>query len=465
MRTRILVALCALALPGAASAWSHTYNKWTPQDDFPLQFKVAARADCEESVVDTLPDPENFCQVTLQAAHDEWATDAGCASLSNEYTGENPNLGYIPGNYENWNSFNDPGPDGNITTRNDDDLTDPGVLAATRTSTDGTAGVVNGVVYYHSSDSDIVFAEDINFGSTADMGAGCNNRYDFLGVATHEVGHLYGLDHSCQKDEPCSDPTLLQATMYWAGGPCDTEQQDINEDDIAGMNALYGPSASFVCSHEVSEDLAVGNVPFELKCSVVSEYLDEVDSVSWAWGDGATSTGNDASHTYESAGNYTVEVDVHGNRVACGEDGWSNEFRKVGFVRACDVPAPEFQIQHIDGLKYSMLNDTDVSVYGCYSNIEWQVYSGEGVSGEPIADLTYSGWEPNITFPDDGTYTVVLNIGGPAGTGAAQLTFDADNHRGEGYAGCDSTAAGGGGAMALSALAALAVRRGARRRT
>ncbi|MBA2321174.1 MAG: PKD domain-containing protein [Deltaproteobacteria bacterium] len=248
--------------------------------------------------------------------------------------------------------------------------------------------------------------------------------------------------------------------MYWASEACTTHGDDLNADDIEGITALYGPSASFVCSHELSDELATGNVPFELKCSVVSDYLDEITSVEWRWGDGAVSEGNSASHVYESAGNYTVEVVVEGDRESCGDDGWTNTFRKVGFVRACAEPVPEFRIEHVDGLKYSMLNETDVSVYGCYSNIEWQVFSGSDVSGEPIQTLTYNGWDPNITFPDDGMYTVVLNIGGPAGTGAASLTFEADNHRGQGYAGCHTATGTGGAALAmLAGLAGLARRR------
>ena len=34
----------------------------------------------------------------------------------------------------------------------------------------------------------------------------------------------------------------------------------------------------------------------------------------------------------------TLAVDVHGNRDSCGAEGWTNTFRKVGFVRACTAP-------------------------------------------------------------------------------------------------------------------------------
>jgi hypothetical protein len=55
-------------------------------------------------------------------------------------------------------------------------------------------------------------------------------------------------------------------------------------------------------------------------------------------------------------------------------------------------------------------------------------------------------------------YRVVLNVGGPAGTGAAALAIDARNLRGEGYGSCSNLAFGAGG-LAAAAIAALATRR------
>ena len=60
-------------------------------------------------------------------------------------------------------------------------------------------------------------------------------------------------------------------------------------------------------------------------------------------------------------------------------------------------------------------------------------------------------------YGDAGTYTAVLNIGGPAGTGAAKLTFDVKNIGRQGA--CDTGGANGAGLFALTALAALARRR------
>jgi hypothetical protein len=229
--------------------------------------------------------------------------------------------------------------------------------------------------------------------------------------------------------------------MFWNEGACETGAVDINQDDIEGFTVLYGPFATFQCSHEVSPDLAIGVVPFDLNCVVSSEFLGEVVGATWVFGDGVTSEEINPTHTYTEPGNYTIEATIQGERAVCDDpetaevEGWSNTYRKVGYVRACGVPDAEFTVDHVDGLDYQMLNESDVSVFGCISDIQWEVYAGTDTSGEPVR--TAKAWEPIINFPEDGTYTVVLNMGGIGGTGAASVTFDAKNHRGEGY-GCST---------------------------
>jgi MYXO-CTERM domain-containing protein len=149
---------------------------------------------------------------------------------------------------------------------------------------------------------------------------------------------------------------------------------------------------------------------------------------------------------------------VHGNSDGCDAEGWDSTFRKVGYVRACGVPDANFVVEHEDGLQYRMLNDTDVSVFGCIQDIVWQVYKGKTATGEPIASLTAKAWEPVINFPETGDYTVVLNIGGPAGTGAAKVSFFAEKRRGQGRS-CSTMGSTGTGAAALILLGLLGLRR------
>jgi len=53
--------------------------------------------------------------------------------------------------------------------------------------------------------------------------------FDLAGILTHEAGHALGLSHS----------PLAEATMFAEIGPMDTSFRDLDDDDIAGICAIY----------------------------------------------------------------------------------------------------------------------------------------------------------------------------------------------------------------------------------
>jgi len=59
--------------------------------------------------------------------------------------------------------------------------------------------------------------------------AGSAYKIDVQSVATHEIGHQLGMDHSQYQD----------ATMFYATGQGDTSQRSLHSDDIAGICHLY----------------------------------------------------------------------------------------------------------------------------------------------------------------------------------------------------------------------------------
>ena len=88
----------------------------------------------------------------------------------------------------------------------------------------------NGVTFYRMTDADIVFNNNVNFGTNAEAAAGgCFNLFDIEGVATHEQGHLLGLDH----------PNVFDATMYYAIGACDATKVTLEESDVNGVTFIY----------------------------------------------------------------------------------------------------------------------------------------------------------------------------------------------------------------------------------
>ncbi|MEO0602153.1 MAG: PKD domain-containing protein [Myxococcota bacterium] len=418
-----------------AHAWEHIGVQWDPAF-LPIVTHTAddgtentiARCEategisgcCEETV------PQGYCLEAAILGADAWL-DAPCADVQFDVvdTIANPELAAV-----NTSSFALTDFFNHITFNDPDDVLGPGTLAAQSRQLDPGAQVIVGDSLYNVQVSgDVTFNDNVVFVTVEEVDNNdCNGESSMAAVMAHELGHQLGMDHSCENPElpeggPCTDRRLFEATMYWTGPPCDNEQLTISEDDIEGITALYGPSASFSCSRQVTDGLSVGVVPFEINCAITSRFLNEVTDASWLWGDGATSEGLTTTHEYTEPGNYTVEVEVNGEREACGPDGWSNTFRRVGYVRACDVPEAGFEVQQIDGLRYQFLNDSDVSVFGCISDIQWDIYRGDSPNGEPVGD-PISAWEPEVTFPEPGQYHVVMSLGGIAGTGGASATFD-----------------------------------------
>lgn len=80
-------------------------------------------------------------------------------------------------------------------------------------------------------DADIAFnGRDFQFSAER---AGVAGRIDVEAVATHEVGHFLGLDHS----------PIAGATMTAVIEPGDTFQRDLSDDDVAGVCELYPPGS------------------------------------------------------------------------------------------------------------------------------------------------------------------------------------------------------------------------------
>ena len=76
-----------------------------------------------------------------------------------------------------------------------------------------------------------------------------------------------------------------------------------------------------------------------------------------------------------------------------------------------------------DGLTVDLVNKTPLRAYTCISNATWEVYEGTSVGGTPVRTL--SGWEPDLDLSEEGPgdYTIVLNVGGLGGTGAAMTNI------------------------------------------
>jgi len=215
------------------------------------------------------------------------------------------------------------------------------------------------------------------------------------------------------------------------------------------LGIVYSTAAAsppgFVCSNRLQADVpsstAVGVVPFDVRCVLDFPEPDAIDTVSWSWGDGSTGEGPRAQHTYEQEGNFTVRM------CAAGENPtgpWNHCVSRVSHVRACDLPDVAFSYLPVEGNTVQFLNETGLRTWGCIFDVQWDIFEGAATTGTPVATLT--AWEPQYTFAGKGDYTVVLNVGGPAGTSAASLTMS-------GTAGASScSTVGFGGTLGFAGL-------------
>jgi Matrixin len=105
----------------------------------------------------------------------------------------------------------------NLVTLNATESLGSGVLAATFLTSDASGNLV---------DVDIVFSSEVAFSTSDAVDAG---SYDLESVATHEVGHFLGLEHS----------GLARATMVPFTDRGEGQQRTPSEDDRIGASLLY----------------------------------------------------------------------------------------------------------------------------------------------------------------------------------------------------------------------------------
>lgn len=190
-------------------------------------------------------------------------------------------------------------------------------------------------------------------------------------------------------------------------------------DDFNLISWVANSPPSFLCNRrldsEDNESLSLGTVPFDVTCGVTTGQPEKLVNVDWRWGDGTTSSSTDfyTQHTYEEPGNYDIEVCVTLEGLTEAQCTVRSRI-----VQACGVPEPFFSIEKVDGLTYLFDNRTDlIRTDGCVYRVAWEIYD----EGGTLVD-TVESWAPEYTFSAPGEYRIVLNLGGLAGTGAADVT-------------------------------------------
>lgn len=148
---------------------------------------------------------------------------------------------------------------------------------------------------------------------------------------------------------------------------------------------------------------AAGNAPFTVTFQDTSTSATPLISWFWDFGDGATSTAQNPTHTYASGGTYTVSLEV-GNSVGLATATSTNMITVTG-----SVPSPP--VAHIAAAPTSGQAPLPVQFTGSTTGgsvNSWTWYFGDG--------STSSSQSSTHTYTNPGTYTVTLVAAGPGGS-------------------------------------------------
>ena len=382
-----------LMFSSTAWAWKHTGNIWS-RDNVPLEWYISDYV--SESIDPGTTDLLSTYQYdVINDSYQNWLRDAPCGELSVSFEGIREGhhlLGRNSADQQNTFYYDDP-----------NDEQGGGVLGVTYTISQSVAFNRDGKIYRYNLDSDIVFSKDVNWIKTTDIETDCSGT-PLEVVATHEIGHQWGMGHSCEEnevsaglceDQACDKPTCFGPTACEAFDPTNI----FTDDDIQGMTALYGPYASFDATTET-----YGGVPLEV-CFELSS-ASAISSVDWTYG-GSTETFDSTSenlmetcHTYTEKGQYTINVTIAGESDECDE--WSYTERERAMVVVCEVPTTAegfeelFTYEPVDGLVVRMINQADTTVYGCIDEIQWDVYQGDSMI------RSVNAWSPKVDFTEEG---------------------------------------------------------------
>ncbi len=172
-----------------------------------------------------------------------------------------------------------------------------------------------------------------------------------------------------------------------------------DETKSAYIVATQSPTADFEGSPRT------GDRPLTVQFSDLSaEGTAPITSWSWSFGDGATSTSQNPSHTYGAAGTYTVALTV------TTSDG-SDTATKPGYITASEPPAPptaDFSGSPTRGPAPLTVQFTDLSTQGTAPISSWLWTFGDAG--------TSTAQNPSHTYLLAGTYTVSLTVTTADGT-------------------------------------------------
>ena len=175
----------------------------------------------------------------------------------------------------------------------------------------------------------------------------------------------------------------------------------------AGADAETG-SGYVVAADPVKPTAAFAGTPTSGNIPLNVQFTDQssagsfpITAWSWAFGDGATSTAQNPSHTYAAAGVYTVSLSV---TTSAGSDGAT----KTNYINATQAPVAAFNASPKSGNRPLPVQFTDQSTAGSSPITAWSWNFGDGG--------TSASQNPSHAYAAAGAYTVTLTVTTAAGS-------------------------------------------------
>ena len=233
MRSRLLplaASLLALLLAAPAAGYeimkANTTGKELRWTSLPMKFNI------ENGSLPGLAAAQ--CQAAIRSAYLSW-TGVSCSTFTTKDMGLTSAASYNTKDHVNTHAF--PASWGGSFPQN--------ALGFTRTIYDPSSGKI--------LDADVLYNPTKSWSNSGAFAA-----YDLQSVATHEIGHEMGFDHS----------QYATATMYYATPNGATHQRSLHSDDIAAVCYAYGNGATLPPECTTKAHCASGEVCTAGKCVV-----------------------------------------------------------------------------------------------------------------------------------------------------------------------------------------------------
>ena len=246
-------------------------------------------------------------------------------------------------------------------------------------------------------------------------------------------GQLVDFREGCAPMTVNFSPPPGAQTFFWTFGNS-TTSQDANPTQIYTTPGTYPITFSLTPGGAVTArdtvfvyekpnvtfeaDSLVGCVPFEVTFTGTTIFDPRIDisSYDWAFGDGNNGSGADVTHTYNSAGNFNVQLVMESSMPGCRSSLIKEDYILVNAAppalpsanqtAACDPP-----------LNVTFTNNTPNQPNFSYA---WDFGNGQTSTDRNPGTITYDDagtFNATLTVTDDlgcsKDSTIIINIGGP----------------------------------------------------